>query len=151
MQTLLRHLAVVGLVSVVALVSGCVPPPPQRQVVYSGSSNRCEQCGVVSDVRQIQTQQGSSPLGMVIGGIAGGVLGNQVGRGSGRTLATVAGAVAGGAIGNQVGKNSGGPDVAYQVTIKLDDGRYATVTQAADPQVRPGDYVQIRNNLVYRL
>jgi outer membrane lipoprotein SlyB len=120
-------------------------------VAYSGASNRCEQCGVVSDVRQIQTQKESSPLGMVIGGIAGGVIGNQFGGGSGKALTTVAGAVAGGAIGNQVGKNNGGPDVAWQVTIKLDDGRYATVTQAADPQVRPGDYVQIRNNLVYRL
>jgi outer membrane lipoprotein SlyB len=150
MHTLLRHLAVVGLVSVVALMAGCVPPP-QRQVVYSGASNRCEQCGVVSDIRQIQTQKDSSPLGMVIGGVVGGLVGNQIGGGSGRTLATVGGAVAGGAIGNQVGKNSGGPDIAWQVTIKLDDGRYATVTQAADPQVRPGDYVQIRNNLVYRL
>ncbi len=150
MQTLLRHLAVVGLVSVLALLSGC-ETPPQRQVVYSGSSNRCEQCGVVSDVRQVQTQKGSSPLGTVIGGIAGGVIGNQFGGGSGKVLTTVAGAVAGGAIGNQVGKNSGGPDVAWQVTVKLDDGRYATVTQAADPQVRQGDYVQIRDNLVYRL
>jgi len=150
MDTLLRRLAVVGLVSAVALLSGC-ETPPQRQVVYSGASNRCEQCGVVSDVRQIQTQKESSPLGMVIGGIAGGVIGNQFGGGSGKVLTTVAGTVAGGAIGNQVGKNSGGPDIAYQVTIKLDDGRYATVTQAADPQVRPGDYVQIRNNLVYRL
>jgi outer membrane lipoprotein SlyB len=150
MQTLLRHLAVVGFVSAFALLSGCTPPP-QRQVVYSGSSSRCEQCGVVSDIRQIETQKGSSPLGMVIGGIAGGVIGNQFGGGSGKTLTTVAGAVAGGAIGNQVGKNNGSPDVAWQVTIKLDDGRYATVTQAADPQVRPGDYVQIRNNLVYRL
>ncbi|MHA6203173.1 glycine zipper 2TM domain-containing protein [Dyella soli] len=150
MQTLLRHLAVVGLISAVALVSGC-ETPPQRQVTYSGSSNRCEQCGVVSDVRQIQAQKESSPLGMVIGGVAGGLLGNQVGGGSGKTLATVAGAVAGGAIGNQVGKNNSSPDVVWQVTVKLDDGRYATVTQAADPQVRPGDYVQIRNNLVYRM
>ena len=150
MKTLFRHLAVVGFVAAFALMSGCMPPP-QRQVVYGGSSSRCEQCGVVSDVRQIQSQQGASPLGMVIGGIAGGVLGNQVGGGRGKTLATVAGAVAGGAIGNEVGKNSGGPEISWQVTIRMDDGRYATVTQAADPQVRPGDYVQIRNNLVYRL
>lgn len=150
MHTLLRHLSVIGLISALALLSAC-ETPPQRQVVYSGSSNRCEQCGVVSDVRQIETQKSSSPLGMVIGGIAGGVIGNQFGGGSGKVLTTVAGTVAGGAIGNQVGKNNGGPDVAWQVTVKLDDGRYATVTQAADPQVRPGDYVQIRNNLVYRM
>ncbi len=150
MQTLLRHLAVAGLVSAIALLSAC-ETPPQRQVAYSGASNRCEQCGVVSDVRQIQAQKDSSPLGTVIGGIAGGVIGNQFGGGSGKVLTTVAGAVAGGAIGNQVGKNNSSPNVEWQVTIKLDDGRYATVTQAADPQVRPGDYVQIRNDLVYRL
>ncbi|RDI99661.1 glycine zipper 2TM domain-containing protein [Dyella solisilvae] len=150
MQTLLRHLAVVGLISVLGVLSGC-ETPPQRQVTYSGSSNRCEQCGVVTDVRQTEQQKSSSPLGMVIGAVAGGVIGNQFGGGTGKALTTAAGVVAGGAIGNQVGKNQGGPDVAWQVTIKLDDGRYATVTQAADPQVRVGDYVQVRNNLVYRL
>jgi len=149
MQTLLRHLAVVGFVSAFALVSGCTPPP-QRQVVYSGSTSRCEQCGVVSDIRQIETQKGSSPLGMVIGAVAGGLLGNQVGKGNGRTAATVVGAVAGGAVGNEVGKRNGQPDQAFKISVRLDDGRYATVTQADDPQIRQGDYVEIRNNRVYR-
>jgi uncharacterized protein YcfJ len=40
--------------------------------------------------------------GTVIGAIAGGVLGHQIGRGSGRTVATVGGAVAGGAIGRHI-------------------------------------------------
>jgi outer membrane lipoprotein SlyB len=88
---------------------------------------------------------------MVIGAIAGGLLGSTIGGGSGRTAATVVGAVAGGAVGNQVGKNTGSPDMQWQVTVRLDDGRDATVTQANDPQVRPGDYVQIRNNQIFRL
>ncbi|MDP1645559.1 MAG: glycine zipper 2TM domain-containing protein [Thiobacillus sp.] len=43
--------------------------------------------------------------GTAIGAVAGGLLGNQVGGGSGRTLATIAGAAAGGYAGNQVQKN----------------------------------------------
>ncbi|MDP2057323.1 MAG: glycine zipper 2TM domain-containing protein [Thiobacillus sp.] len=43
--------------------------------------------------------------GTAIGAVAGGLLGNQVGGGSGRTLATIAGAAAGGYAGSQVQKN----------------------------------------------
>lgn len=48
--------------------------------------------------------------GTVIGAIVGAALGNQVGDGSGRTLATVAGAVAGGAIGNNLAREPARPD-----------------------------------------
>lgn len=46
----------------------------------------------------------SERVGQVIGGIAGAAIGNQVGRGSGRALATVGGAVAGVLIGGNVGR-----------------------------------------------
>lgn len=46
----------------------------------------------------------SETFGQVIGGVAGAVLGNQVGKGSGRAVATVGGAVAGVLIGGQVGR-----------------------------------------------
>lgn len=153
MLTIRRHLAVAGLVAIVSFACGCTPPPQRPPVTYSSyssSSGRCELCGVVNDVRQIAVQKGVSPGGMVIGAIAGGLLGSTIGGGSGRTAATVVGAVAGGAVGNEVGKNTGSPDVNWQITIRLDDGRDATVTQVNDPQVRPGDYVEIRNNQVYR-
>lgn len=41
--------------------------------------------------------------GTVAGAAAGGLLGNQVGGGTGKTLATVAGAGAGGYVGNRIG------------------------------------------------
>jgi outer membrane lipoprotein SlyB len=151
--TIRRHLAVVGLVAIVCFASGCAPPPQRPPVTYSNyssSGGRCDVCGVVNDVRQIAVKKGVSPGGMVIGAVAGGLLGSTIGGGSGRTAATVVGAVAGGAVGNEVGKNNGSPDVNWQITIRLDDGRDATVTQASDPQVRPGDYVEIRDNQVYR-
>lgn len=138
-----------------AVLVGCVEPQPRASsygTSYSsgGGSGRCQACGVVNDVQIVNVDKNVSPMGMVIGAVAGGLLGNTIGKGDGRTAATVVGAVAGGAVGNQVGKHNGNPDQAFQITIRLDDGRVATVTQADDPQVRRGDYVEVRNNRVYR-
>lgn len=130
----------------------------QQGTTYQGRRDRrnCNQCGVVQDVRQVSMNgnngNGSGhggTLGAIIGAVAGGVLGNQVGKGDGRKAATVVGAVAGGAVGHEVGERSGGQSSAWQVQVRLDDGRYATVTQRENPGVRSGDYVQVRNNHVY--
>jgi outer membrane lipoprotein SlyB len=125
----------------------------QGQPSGQGRNVRCNTCGVVQEVQQVYTQGNSSggTLGAVIGAVAGGVLGNQVGKGDGRKAATVAGAVAGGVVGNQVGKRSGSGDVAYRIVVRLDNGQYATVTQRENPDVRNGDYVQVRGDHVYRL
>jgi len=119
-----------------------------------GSQARCQNCGVVQEINQVQVSGGSGSggtWGAVIGAVAGGLLGNTVGKGDGRKAATVAGAVAGGAVGNQVGKNQGGSDMGWRVVVRLDDGRYATVTQRDNPGVRSGDYVQVRNDRVYAM
>lgn len=153
-----KRVATAALAACFALLAACTTPPPRSGGYYGGggydsggyNSGRCMQCGTVEDVRVINVDKSASPLGMVIGAVAGGLLGNTVGKGSGRTAATVVGAVAGGAVGNEVGKRNSGPDTAFQVVVRLDDGRYATVTQADDPQIRQGDYVEIRNNRVYR-
>ncbi len=153
-----KRLATAALAGCFALLAACATPPPRSGGYYGGggydnggySSSRCMQCGTVEDVRVINVDKSASPLGMVIGAVAGGLLGNTVGKGNGRTAATVVGAVAGGAVGNEVGKRNGGPDTAFQVVVRLEDGRYATVTQADDPQIRQGDFVEIRNNRVYR-
>jgi surface antigen len=42
--------------------------------------------------------------GMIVGAAAGGIIGNQVGRGKGNILATVAGAVVGGIVGSEIGR-----------------------------------------------
>jgi surface antigen len=46
----------------------------------------------------------SSTVGSVLGGLVGGALGNQIGKGNGRTLATIGGAVAGVLVGGEVGR-----------------------------------------------
>ncbi len=43
--------------------------------------------------------------GLAVGAVAGGIIGNQVGRGSGKVLATVAGAVVGGIVGSEIGRS----------------------------------------------
>jgi len=135
-------------------LSACVEQPHRRyesrEVVYQQSPRGCGQCGVVDDIQQVYVRKQSSPGGAILGAVIGGVLGSTVGHGDGRTAATVGGAVAGGFVGNAVGKNQSGDDVAFQTVVRLDDGRTATVTQREDPQVRQGDYVEVRDGHVFR-
>ena len=122
---------------------GYGPPPPPPGCYHN--------CGVVEDIRQVYVQgdNRNAALGTVIGALVGGALGNQVGKGNGRTAATIGGAVAGGFAGHAIGSRSGGQGDAWQVVVRLDDGRYATVTQREPPDVRPGDYVIVQNDHVY--
>ena len=57
--------------------------------------------------QQQPARQANSPVGIATGAVVGGLLGNQIGKGNGRTLATVAGAVGGGYIGNMAGQKYG--------------------------------------------
>jgi outer membrane lipoprotein SlyB len=138
-------------------LAGCATQQPYgvrnggyaQQGTYN-RGGRCQQCGVVQDVQQVYVQKTSNgTLGAVIGAVAGGLLGNTVGKGDGRKAATVAGAVAGGVVGDQVGKRSGGTETAWQVSVRLDNGQYVTVTQRNDPGVRRGDYVEVSGDQVY--
>lgn len=48
----------------------------------------------------------NSAVGIGVGAVVGGVLGNQIGRGDGKTLATILGAVGGGYVGNEIAKKN---------------------------------------------
>lgn len=119
----------------------------------SGNYNsRCQSCGVVQEVQQVYTDGTSGnggTIGAIIGAVAGGVLGSTIGKGDGRKAAAVAGAVAGGVVGNQVGKRNDGSQPAWRIVVRLEDGRYATITQRENPGIRTGDYVEVRNDHVY--
>lgn len=155
-----RRLAPALAVASVLALAGCAVNRPYRQAntprygtVYSNPAAPavCNQCGVVRSVREvyIDGRDGPHPLGTIIGAVAGGLLGNTVGKGDGRKAATVAGAVIGGAVGNRAAARRS--DIAYEVVVALNDGRYATVTQPNDPGVQRGDRVRVRNNQVYLL
>jgi uncharacterized protein YcfJ len=67
---------------------------------------------------QVPVQQASherSAGGSIIGGIAGALIGNQVGGGSGRTVATAAGAIAGAMVGDRVDNNGRVVDQPQQI------------------------------------
>src|SRR5690606_7584984 len=102
---------------------------------------------------RVRLREGTSGGGAVLGAIIGGVLGSTVGSGDGRKAATVAGAVAGGFAGNAIERESGGGygREAWLVTVRLDDGRWAEVTQSDHANLRRGDRVEIRNDRVVRI
>ena len=113
---------------------------------------RCDTCGEVVDVQQVYVEEERGiGWGTVIGAVAGAAIGRAVSDDH-ETEATVGGAVAGGVVGRQIEKRRGGDtEIGWQVEVRLDDGRYATVTQRTRPDVRRGDRVRIRGDEVYRV
>lgn len=72
----------------------------------------------------MQAVEQSAPatgVGAVAGGVLGAVVGNQVGKGNGRTAATLLGAVGGGYVGHKVEQRTRTHTV-YEVVVRMDDG-----------------------------
>ena len=109
------------------------------------SSNNCNDCGVVQNINSYSGERRTSGVGAVTGAVVGGVLGNQVGSGDGKTAATVAGAVVGGIAGNAIEKNQN--DTWYDITIRMNDGRQAVITQNHLNDIREGSRVIIRDGV----
>ena len=112
--------------------------------------DRCGNCGTVVGVEQVRHKDKHLGAGTAIGAIAGGVLGSTVGKGDGRTAATVGGAVAGGAIGHQVEKNNRDGGRGWRFSVNMDNGRRVTVMQGDNPDVREGDRVRVSNGRLER-
>jgi len=89
----------------------------------------CASCGRVESVQAVQQAAPATGIGAVAGGVLGGVLGNQVGKGNGRTAATVLGAVGGGYLGHTVEQRTR-TTTAYQVRVRMDDGSLRTFTRS---------------------
>lgn len=139
------------MLSVLVLVTGCATGGPASYgTSYDNGRSHCETCGVVEDVNRITAREDGIGFGAVIGAVVGGALCNQVGDGSGQDAATVAGAVGGAVAGHHIEKSQRATQPAWEVIVRLDDGRVARVVQAENPYVREGDRVYIENDLVYR-
>ena len=171
----MRNIALkTGLVALtVALLAGCGSQPRHYNDRYYSDTrrydsarldrNRCETCGRVERVERVYVYDRSHDRsydrssdgagGAVLGAVIGGVIGSNIGSGEGRRAATAAGAVAGGVIGYQAAQHGSRRDRqnAYRVSISLDDGRWAEVTQLENPRVRAGNHVYIRDDHVYRV
>ena len=111
--------------------------------------------GRVTGIQMMSTQEqgkGSNAAGTVIGGIAGAVIGHQIGRGTGRDLATIAGGVGGAVAGNAIQKNSSTQTVnTFRVSVQADNGTLRAYDLPSAGDLRAGDRVRIENGQLYRL
>ncbi len=143
------------------MLAGCATPyqqsnnsqnyPQQSSQGYNNQQGYDTQYGVIDSI-QVSRAANSSGIGAgaVVGGLVGGLLGNQVGGGTGRAVATAAGVVGGAVVGNQVEQNRSAGREVYQVNIRLDSGRYETITQDNVNDLRVGNRVRVENGRVYR-
>lgn len=98
--------------------------------------------GVVESVRQVQIEGTKTPVGGLAGGVIGGVAGRNLGGGSGSTIGAVVGAVAGGLAGSAI-EEGATRQTGLEITVKLDNGQFIAITQAADEDFRAGDRVRV--------
>ncbi len=151
------NIRMIGLATVASLaMAGCATtaspgygygntPPP------ASSGTNCYDCGTVTRIEMTSAGTGTVPnaTGAVLGGIVGAAAGRELaddeskGRRNTATVAgAVAGAVAGNAIQNNVQRNSG---AAYNVHVRMTDGRTTVVSQADINGIREGSYVRVYN------
>ncbi len=140
---LLHKLTLVALASSSVLLAGC--PASTSGGAYTREQARQVQevqFGTVDSVREITIEGTKTPVGpaagAVVGGVAGGTVGGGRGSAVGAVLGAVAGGLAGGAIEEGVTQSKG-----YEITVKLDNGRFVAIAQKADEVFRPGDRVRV--------
>ncbi|WP_413456909.1 glycine zipper 2TM domain-containing protein [Herbaspirillum huttiense] len=118
-------------------------PAQAAAPVAQRASAVCSSCGEVIGVRTVRHSVPTSGVGIAGGAVVGGLLGNQIGGGTGRTLATIAGAVGGGYAGNEVEKNVR-TTTSYVVDVRMDNGKTRSFPQTSE-NWRVGDQVRVVN------
>ena len=126
-----------------ALAQGA--PAPAPAAAPKTAVVACDGCGKVQSVKQQQRSSKTSGVGMVGGAVVGGLLGNQVGGGTGKTLATIGGAAAGGYVGDKVEQKYKARTV-WVTTVKMPDGSTRTFEQAEKPFWTAGTTVKVNGN-----
>ena len=109
----------------------------------------CADCGKVISIAKAEKKGESSPVGLIAGGVAGALLGNQVGGGTGKSLATIAGAAGGAYAGKRVQENMNTYTV-WKVKVRYEDGRTRDFEFTENPGLRAGDRVKNAENSVVR-
>ena len=132
-----------SLVRFLLLVLLCLPGVVWPQS-YSG----------VGTVQSITEAQEGSTTGNVVGAVGGallgGWLGSNIGGGTGRAIATGVGAVGGAMVGKNVGDKASRSTVWY-VTVRFDDGIDRRIRTDRAPAYRPGDRVQVSDNVIDKI
>ena len=123
--------------------NGHVAPDYAQDTVRVAQPTRvCSNCGRVESVHAVQTPADPSGVGVVGGAVVGGLLGNQIGGGSGKTLATIAGAVGGGYAGNEVEKRTR-TATTYQVRVRMENGQVRNFPYNNQPPWHQGERVRV--------
>jgi len=140
------------------MFSGCAnmesgPAPVSSDVTRSG--NVYSGYGVVQSIELVKHEKsgiGGSGIGLgtVAGAVIGGVVGNQIGSGSGKTVATVIGAAGGGYVGHEIENRQQQTEDTYKITVRMDDGSYQSVLQSTHSGFRVGDRVRFNNGVLER-
>ncbi|GHD56690.1 glycine zipper 2TM domain-containing protein [Jeongeupia chitinilytica] len=124
------------------------PPGTGTRVPQRATASSCNDCGVVTKVQAVEQEGEGGWTGKIGGAVVGGLLGNQIGGGTGKTIATVAGAAGGAYAGNEVQKHVSKKTV-YQVSFKLNSGAMQTVKfDDADHGFHKGDKIRFENGLL---
>lgn len=117
-------------------------PAPAPAAAPKPVTVACDTCGTVQQVKQKEKKSKTSGLGMVGGAVVGGVLGNQIGGGTGKTLATIGGAAAGGYVGNKAEEKHNAKTV-WVTTVKMPDGSIKSFEQGEKPFWTAGNTVKV--------
>ena len=110
------------------------PTPTPVVVAQPVAKAICAACGVVEAVTPIVRKGEAGALGSIAGGVLGAVIGNQVGQGTGKTVATVLGGVGGVLAGREIEKNVKKTTV-YNVQVRMEDGSLRSFEQATSMAV----------------
>jgi outer membrane lipoprotein SlyB len=113
------------------------PPPPPV----------CTNCGIITAINPVTVQGKGTGLGAVAGGVAGIVIGNQIGAGSGKTIAKIAGAAGGAFVGNKVEQKARAA-THYEIKVHLENGTDTSVTQDGQPTLPVGAAVRVVDGTV---
>jgi len=132
----LRHGASAMAAAALLLLAGCNTPP-----AFQVSEQPVARVGTVESIQQDTVQNTPNALGAVGGALVGGGLGSLIGGGTGRTVATVVGAVGGGFVGNQLASRD--QTIVWRISVRYDDGSFASVQQTQAPGLRIGDRVRV--------
>ena len=136
--------------------AGCATTTPGYGSTYPApvsSDTSCYDCGTVTRIEVASTTSSNVPnaTGAVLGGIVGAAAGHELAKNSStgkQNTATVAGAVAGAVAGNAI-QNHAQAQGAYNVYVRMNDGRTTVVTQGDIGGIREGSYVRVTNGHVY--
>lgn len=113
------------------------------------SAASCAGCGKVSAVQMTEKDGKGGAVGLIGGGVAGALLGHQVGKGTGKDLATIAGAAGGAYAGHKIeGKMN--KIKTWAVTVRFDNGEERVFNFDHDPGMSPGDPVKTAGDSILR-